>query len=163
MRRRATLHWRGGSRHPCRGRRARAERAGHGTGDADGGGVAAKSGTWGFATCALNLARDWRALQAATLDAVTCSALLDLASAGWIERLAAWLGARRLPLYAALTVDSRRTWTPPTPEDATVSAAFRRHQARDKGLGPALGATAPAHAHKCLSDQGFTVVEAASD
>ena len=44
-----------------------------------------------------------------------------------------------------------------------MAAAFRRHHARGKGLGPALDGTALARARKCLNDRGFTVVEAASD
>lgn len=141
-----------------------AERAGHTARDADGCIiVAARSGTWRFTNCSLDLAQDWLPLETAALDAVTCSAFLDLASADWIGRLAAWLERRRLPLYAALTVDGRRAWTPAAPEDAIVAAAFRRDQARDKGLGPALGDKAAAYAGQCLGDQGFIVSDAASD
>ena len=125
--------------------------------------VAAERGTWRFASLGLDLAGDWRALETAALDAVSCAAFLDLASAGWIERLAAWLAARRLPFHAALTVDGRRVWSPPAPEDAAVAAAFRRDQARDKGLGRGLGGAAAEHAVRCLTAQGFTVSAAASD
>ena len=142
-----------------------ARRLGHAAREDDGGvTVRPDSGTWRFASLALDLAQeDWRPLEAAPLDGVACSAFLDLASAAWIERLAAWLAARRLPFYAALTVDGRRVWAPPAPEDAVVAAAFRRHQARDKGLGPALGGEAAGYAAKCLSFQRFTVTEAGSD
>ena len=41
------------------------------------------------------------------LDLVTTSALLDLVSADWLERLAVESAARRLPVYAALSYDGR--------------------------------------------------------
>lgn len=118
---------------------------------------------WRFTGLALDLAGDWRPLEAAGLAGVTCSAFLDLASAAWIERLADWLAPRRLPFLAALTVDGRRLWTPSAPEDETVAAAFRSHQARDKGLGPALGAAAAETAARLLAGRGFQVVTVASD
>jgi len=152
----------------CRAQRetllAWAERAGHAARAADDAVVVhAPTGTWRFASLALDLRLDWGPLVAARLDGITCSALLDLASAAWIERLAAWLAARRLPFLAALTVDGRRVWMPPALEDAAVAAAFRRHQTRDKGLGPALGGEATEHAAKCLARLGFAVTTAASD
>ncbi len=123
--------------------------------------VAAGEHQWRFATLALDLARDLPDLAAA--DGVTCAAFLDLASPEWLERLAAGLAARPLPFLAALTVDGRRLWTPPAPEDALIEASFRRHQGRDKGLGPAAGADATAALARQLEARGFAVATAASD
>ena len=126
--------------------------------------VVARGGArWRFASVALDLAAGWDALDALPADGVTASALLDLASSAWLARLAAWLAARRLPLYAALTVDGRRRWAPPADEDGAVAAAFRRHQGRDKGLGPAAGGHAQDDIAAQLAGHGFAVATAASD
>jgi SAM-dependent methyltransferase len=74
------------------------------------------------------------------IDAVVCSALLDLISASWIARLCHVL---RAPFLACLTVDGRDTWRPRHPYDALVRTAYRRDMRRDKGFGPALGVAAP--------------------
>lgn len=126
--------------------------------------VVARGGArWRFASVVLDLAAGWDALDALPADGVTASALLDLASSAWLARLAAWLAARRLPLYAALTVDGRRRWAPPADEDGAVAAAFRRHQGRDKGLGPAAGGHAQDDIAAQLAGHGFAVATAASD
>ena len=44
-----------------------------------------------------------------------------------------------LDVLAVLTVDGRRDWTPALPADERLLAAFRRHQAGDKGFGASLG------------------------
>ncbi|HXQ53520.1 MAG TPA: class I SAM-dependent methyltransferase [Stellaceae bacterium] len=111
----------------------------------------------------LDLADSWPALGALAADAVTASAFFDLASEAWLERFAAWLAARRLPLLAALTVDGRREWRPADPDDALVAAAFRAHQRRDKGLGPAVGPDAVGALARLLAAHGFEVAAAASD
>jgi len=78
-------------------------------------------------------------LQAAEVDAVVCSALLDLLSARWLSQLCHTL---QVPFLACLTVDGRDAWRPRHPYDALVRTAFRRDMRRDKGFGPALGVTA---------------------
>lgn len=77
-------------------------------------------------------------------DAVTCSALIDLVSAPWLDGLVARVAARRLPLLIALTYDGRMAWTPSHAADASVLADFHRDMTRDKGFGPALGPQAVA-------------------
>jgi len=89
-------------------------------------------------------------LPLAEMDGVVCSALLDLVSAAWLERLVA---ALHVPLLACLAVD---------PLDARVRSGFRRDQARDKGFGPALGPHAPAVLHAALEARGFAVASAPS-
>ena len=72
-------------------------------------------------------------------DAVTAAAFFDLVSEDWIGHFCAEMAARRRRFYTVLTYDGREQWTPPSPEDAAVLAAFHRHQASDKGFGAAAG------------------------
>jgi hypothetical protein len=132
---------------------------------AGGGRITSTSGSarWHVTGQALDLARDWNVLEALEADGVTASALFDLVSAPWIERLAAWLDQRGLPLLAMLTADGRRLWEPPLPGDEQVAEGFRDHQSGDKGFGPALGGAAPAALSRALSARGFDIEEAASD
>jgi hypothetical protein len=93
-------------------------------------------------------------------DGVVCSALLDLVSAAWIERLAASLD---IPLLACLSVDGRDVMLPPHALDGVVRGAFRRDQGRDKGFGRALGPSAPATLRRTLESHGLHVRSAPSD
>lgn len=93
---------------------------------------------------------------------VTASALLDLVSEAWLGALAVRLAGAGVGFYAALSVDGHVSWDPPHPGDAVVRAAFAAHQGRDKGLGPALGARAPAMAAAIFAKQGFQVETAPS-
>jgi len=111
----------------------------------------------------IDLARDWRALEALGADGVTAAAFFDLVSARWCDQFATVLAHWRVPFLAALTVDGRRDWAPALAEDAQLVAAFGRHQTRDKGFGPALGGAAARHLASALAASGFAVTEAASD
>lgn len=93
-------------------------------------------------------------------DTVVCSALLDLVSAAWLDRL---FDRLNVPFLGTLTVDGRDAWLPRHPSDARVRTAFRRDQRRDKGLGPALGTTAPRVALDRLAARGFVTSSAPSD
>jgi hypothetical protein len=120
-----------------------------------------------IATEAVDLARgleaalDWKA------DLVTMSALLDLVSAAWLDRLVGAVARHQLPLYAALNYDGRVALTPPSRHDEAVIAAVNRHQATDKGFGPALGPAAaraaPEQLRGLTHGLGFAVIEGASD
>jgi hypothetical protein len=94
-----------------------------------------------------------RALDGA--DLVSAAAFFDLVSAQWIEAFCAELARRRLPLYAVLTYDGKESWTPPHKADAAMLAAFHRHQARDKGFGPAAGPRAGAILQETLELAGY--------
>ena len=96
-------------------------------------------------------------------DLVTTSALLDLVSAAWLDRLAASLARLVRPLYAALSYDGAVTLTPGSRHDGEVIAAVNRHQRTDKGFGPALGPDAAWTAPARLRAAGFTVIEGRSD
>jgi SAM-dependent methyltransferase len=123
--------------------------------------VHAPGGAWRVETLVADLAEAPRNLPLTQADAVLCSALADLVSACWLDRMAS---ALRVPFYAALSVDGRQRFWPPHRADGEVLAAFRHDQARDKGFGgPALGPAAPAAIARAFTAQGFSVQEAASD
>jgi len=96
-------------------------------------------------------------------DLVTASALLDLVSEAWLDRLVAVLARRSLPFYAALSYDGGVVLEPACRGDSEVIAAVNRHQRTDKGLGPALGADAAGIASQHLRAAGFTVTQDRSD
>jgi len=112
---------------------------------------------------AIDLARDLELALDGPLDLVTCSALIDLVSADWLERLVVEAAVRRLPVYAALCYDGRAALDPPDPQDSEMVAAVNRHQRRDKGFGAALGAQAAAHAIARFAAVGYHVVQGQSD
>lgn len=72
-------------------------------------------------------------------DLVTASALIDLVSAAWLERLVARIDALGAALLVVLTYDGRTSWLPPDPCDARILDLVNAHQRTDKGFGPALG------------------------
>ena len=98
--------------------------------------------------------------QAGEVDAVVCSALLDLVSPAWLSRL---FDALRVPFLACLTVDGRDSWAPVHANDALVRTAFSRDQRRDKGFGAALGTAASSVALTQLAARGFVTASAPSD
>jgi SAM-dependent methyltransferase len=97
------------------------------------------------------------------VDVVTTSALLDLVSEAWLERLAVEIAARSLPLYAALSYDGRIELAPADPFDAAIVAAVNAHQHSDKGFGPALGPMAASFAIARFKSLGYAVVHGPSD
>jgi ubiquinone/menaquinone biosynthesis C-methylase UbiE len=123
---------------------------------------AAPSGTQ-VTTVAADLAQHLERAIGEEPDVVTLSALLDLVSAAWIDRLAAAMVRLARPLYAALTYDGAVAMTPATRHDTTVIAAVNHHQLTDKGFGPALGPGAARTAPDCFRRNGFAVVEGRSD
>lgn len=95
---------------------------------------------------------------------VTGSALLDLVSAAWLQRLVAAATTARVALLMALSVDGRHRWTPGDTDDAAVGALFGAHQQRNKGFdGPALGAAAAPALALALRRCGYRVYSARSD
>ncbi len=111
----------------------------------------------------LDLVRDLELALEAPVDLVTTSALLDLVSIEWLDRLVMETAARRLPLYAALTYDGRTLLEPSEELDADVLAAFNAQQRTDKGFGPALGPSAASRAAERFACFGYAIVESPSD
>ena len=122
--------------------------------------VHAPGGAWRVEAGRVDLATEPAALPREGVDAVVCSALLDLVSAAWLARLVA---ALRTPLLACLSVDGRDAFLPGHPRDPCVRAGFYRDQGADKGFGPALGSHAPAVLQAMLAARGFGVASAPSD
>ena len=111
----------------------------------------------------LDLARDLEAALDGAVDLVTTTALLDLVSEEWLDRLVTEIAARRLPLYATLSYDGRVAFDPSDREDAAIIAAVNAHQRGNKGFGPALGPTAAAVAAKRFEALGYSVVHDTAD
>ncbi len=111
----------------------------------------------------LDLAQQLEALPWPAAHLVTASALLDLVSASWLQRLTAAATASRVALLLALSVDGRHVWAPRDPFDAAVGARFAAHQQRDKGFGPARGAQAVPMLQRLLQAAGYRVHLARSD
>jgi hypothetical protein len=88
---------------------------------------------------------------------VTAAALFDLVSETWIENFAESLASRQLPLYTVLTYDGDDAFAPAHPLDGAVMEAFHRHQARDKGFGPAAGRNAAAALGRAFGSRGYSV------
>jgi hypothetical protein len=111
----------------------------------------------------VDLARDLEIALDGPGELVTTSALLDLVSAEWLERLTVEAAARRLPVYAALTYCGSAELDPPEPFDRDILAAVNRHQRRNKGFGPALGPAAAARSVQAFEQVGYQVRSGPSD
>ena len=88
-------------------------------------------------------------------DLVTASALLDLATQEWLERLVAACRVAGSAALLALTWDGTMTWDDPDPDDALGAEAVRIHQLGDKGMGPALGPAAGPAAERAFRAAGY--------
>lgn len=111
----------------------------------------------------LDLDRDLEAALDGAVDLVVTSALLDLISEAWLERLSVEIATRAIPFYAALSYDGRVEIGPRDPQDAAVIAAVNAHQTTDKGFGPALGPAAAASAAAHFRRIGYAVTQRQSD
>lgn len=124
--------------------------------------IAAPAGV-AFASVTADLAGEMAPLFQPAPDLVTCSALLDLCSADWLDRLVAHLAASGAAFHAILSYDGRAAWSPAHALDVAILDAFHADQRRDKGLGPALGPGAPAHLVAALRAAGYEVLTAPAD
>jgi hypothetical protein len=114
-------------------------------------------------TIPIDLNHDLEAALDGPVDLVTTSALLDLISDQWLQRLAVEVAARHLPIYAALSYDGRVEMTPADAADKKIIAAVNKHQRTDKGFGPALGPDAAQKATEGFERIGYSVVRGPSD
>ena len=109
---------------------------------------------------------DITALDALPLDGcalVTASALLDLVSETWLQKLARRCRETGADVLFALTYDGRIACEPLDAGDDRVRALVNRHQRGEKGFGPALGPDAAGVAEACFREEGFSVRVAPSD
>jgi len=111
---------------------------------------------------AFDFARDPAPCWTAETDLVTASALLDLVSQDWITRFSDGLSELDAAVLATLTFDGTIIADPAHPLDASVAEAFRLHQTRDKGFGPAAGPDAMRHLQQSMEKSGYTVVSGRS-
>jgi len=111
----------------------------------------------------LDLNLDLEAALGAPIDLVTASALLDLVSENWLERLTVETALRSVSVYATLSYDGRIVFDPSDAADAEIVAAVNTHQRRDKGFGPALGPAAAHTAIRQFQALGYVVVQGTSD
>jgi len=126
--------------------------------------VHSPNGAWRVEGLVADLAEAPDNLPLHQVDAVVNTALCDLVSRDWIDRMAASCAARRLPFYSALNVTGRERFFPPRLGDALVARGFARDQLRDKGFsGLALGARAPSAIAEAFEAEGYEVLRAPSD
>ena len=90
----------------------------------------------------LDLALDLECAGEGGVDLITASALLDLVSEAWLERLVELQRRTGAALHMVLSVDGTIAWSPTDAVDQSVTEAVGRHQLTDKGFGAALGARA---------------------
>ena len=114
-------------------------------------------------TVTADLQRELETVLTENADLITTSALLDLVSETWIDRLIDRVAARAVPVYAALSYDGRIELAPAHPLDEAVARAVNLHQRRDKGFGPALGPSAAETALAKFAQRGFSVVHGPAD
>ena len=95
---------------------------------------------------------------------ITASALCDLVSADFIDKIVAALQRQQQPVgfYTALNYDGVTRWSPTHPLDRVVLDAFNRDQQREKGFGMALGPNAGSYMQKVFNNSGFTVFSVSS-
>jgi SAM-dependent methyltransferase len=94
---------------------------------------------------------------------ITASALLDLVSAEWLERLLEAAVRTRAALLFALNYDGRMHFAPAHPQDECVRELFNAHQQRDKSFGSALGPRAGDAVAAGLAQRDYEVTRHASD
>jgi hypothetical protein len=87
----------------------------------------------------LDLAGDWASLDFQGVQLVTASALIDLVSVDWLERLARRCREAQAAVFVVLSYDGTLIWEPALKDDERMREWVNRHQHRDKGFGPALG------------------------
>ena len=114
-------------------------------------------------TVPIDLNHDLEAALDGPIDLVTTSALLDLVSEAWLDRLAVETLARSIPIYAALSYDGRIEISPSNTFDAAIVAAVNAHQRGDKGFGSALGPTAASCAIARFKSLGCSVIHGTAD
>lgn len=112
-------------------------------------------------TVRLDLAKNLDEIPIEPDTGVTSTALLDLTSQAWLDQLAE--RCRNNPVLMTLAVDSVLAWQPDHPMDGPVRDAFWRHQATDKGFGPASGPHAVDHLEQRFRELGHEVRIARSD
>lgn len=117
-----------------------------------------------FVSCSLmDLANELHSHSSGHADLITASALLDLASAEWIDGLVSQCQMRACAALFALSYNGVAQWQPPLADDDQMLHLLNQHQQRDKGLGLALGPRAADYCAKRMTAAGFIVRRHSSD
>lgn len=111
-------------------------------------------------TMCADLMTDLESLPHQGVHLVTASALMDLVSEEWMNRLL----SRQYPaLYFVLTYNGQIDWHPSDAFDEPARQLINRHQAGDKGFGPALGPEVNDRLMEALRSRGYEVESKAAD
>lgn len=110
----------------------------------------------------LDLREDFDPALPAALDLINASALIDLVSDTWLDRLLPAVVRRRASLLTTLTYGGVERWQPAHPADAAILAAFTAHQQGVKEFGLALGPRASEVLSRKLRSAGYEAVLAPS-
>jgi hypothetical protein len=94
---------------------------------------------------------------------VAASALFDLVSETWCQRLIGAVSAPGRALLALLTYDGRIAFSPAAEDDDLVRSLVNRHQRTNKVFGPALGPDAVACLGRLARQSGARVIVDRSD
>ncbi|RZU98070.1 class I SAM-dependent methyltransferase [Spiribacter vilamensis] len=98
-----------------------------------------------------------------TPDLLTASALLDLVTGEWMQRVVDTCARRCIPALFALSVDGRMSLAPAVTGDELIETAILAHQRGTKDMGPALGPDATDVAARMFVERGITVERRWSD
>ncbi len=109
-----------------------------------------------------DLNKDLEQVISGEIDIVTASALFDLISEPWMRRFVKALKTTPAIFYTVLTYNGEDDFIPPHPFDWGMLNAFKIHQKRDKGFGPAEGPMAAATLARILREEGYGVETADS-
>ncbi|MFK7890671.1 MAG: class I SAM-dependent methyltransferase [Granulosicoccus sp.] len=97
----------------------------------------------------VDIASDIAILPFDSVNLVTASALLDLASNNWLKSLCVRC-ADTATLFA-LNYNGKIKWHPESDDDELITARLNQHQLGDKGFGPAAGPQAGAVFTQCMA------------
>lgn len=111
----------------------------------------------------VDLAHEPESIATDGTDLITASALLDLASAQWLNKLANLITARNCACLFTLNYNGRIQWQPNNEDDDAISALLNQHQLTDKGFGKAAGPEAGKYLVSALEQNNRHVVTADSD
>ena len=111
----------------------------------------------------VNLASQLDQLPMHNVNLLTASALLDLTSESWLDRLAMLCENHACACLFALNYNGKIQWQPELDTDFKVTELLNRHQLHDKGFGNALGPVAGHHFAKTLNLLGRQVETGDSD
>jgi SAM-dependent methyltransferase len=104
-----------------------------------------------------DLNRELESVISGPIDVVTASALFDLISEPWMRRFITALQTTPALFYTVLTYNGEDDFLPAHPFDWGIINAFKIHQRRDKGFGPAEGPAAAATLARLLGEAGYAV------